>query len=99
MAEYREVLSRDRFRRYIPQELVNGFLKELKTVGALVEPQEKIDVIKADPSDNMFLECAVAAKSDFLITGNLRHFPSKAFRGTNIVTPEEFLQIVTLHIK
>lgn len=98
MAEYREVLSRDRFRRYISLELVNGFLEELKTVGALVEPQEKIDVIKADPSDNMFLECAVAAKADFLITGNLRHFPSKAFRRTKIVHPEEFLQIVALHI-
>jgi len=98
MAEYREVLSRNRFRHYISLELVNRFLEELKTVGALVEPQEKIDVIKADPSDNMFLECAVAASADFLITGNIRHFPSKTFRGTSIVPPEEFLQIVTLHI-
>jgi putative PIN family toxin of toxin-antitoxin system len=98
MVEYREVLSRSRFRRYVSLELVNGFLEELKTLGALVVPQEKIDVIKADPSDNMFLECAVAVNADFLITGNLRHFPSKAFRRTNIVTPEEFLQIVALHI-
>ena len=79
------------------QALVTTFLRELKTVGALVEPQEKIAIITVDPSDNKFLECAVAAKADFLITGNLRHFPSKAFRRINIAPPEEFLQIVAPH--
>lgn len=27
------------------------------------------------PSDDKFLECADAARADYLITGDLRHFP------------------------
>ena len=34
-----------------------------------VTPAQTVDVIKADPSDNRILECAVAAKSDYIVTG------------------------------
>jgi len=30
-----------------------------------------------DPDDNRFLECAEAARADFLVTGNLRHYPAE----------------------
>src|SRR5437867_2051518 len=29
----------------------------------------------SDPGDNIFLECADAARADYLVTGNTRHFP------------------------
>jgi predicted nucleic acid-binding protein len=28
-----------------------------------------------DPDDNKFLECADAARADYLVTGNQGHFP------------------------
>ncbi len=40
----------------------------------------------------VFLECAVSARADFLVTGNLRDFP-KTFRGVRIVSPRQFLDI------
>jgi len=39
----------------------------------------------------VFLECAVEAKADFLITGNKKHFPFKSFHHTRIVSPREFI--------
>jgi uncharacterized protein len=29
----------------------------------------------SDPDDNIFLECADAARADYLVTGNQKHFP------------------------
>jgi len=31
----------------------------------------QVNVVKVDPADNKFLECALACQADFLITGNI----------------------------
>jgi hypothetical protein len=45
-----------------------------------------------DPSNDKFLECADAARADYLITGNLRHFP-RFWKSTKVVTAREFIGI------
>jgi predicted nucleic acid-binding protein len=37
-------------------------------------PSRRLEVA-SDPDDNSFLECADAARADYLVTGNLRQFP------------------------
>ena len=59
----------------------------------LVESTRTIAVIKNDDPDNRLLECASAARADYLITGNTRHFP-KAFEAKAIVTPKQFIGLV-----
>jgi hypothetical protein len=62
---------------------------------ALVIPSQRIDVIREDPSDNMFLECATEARADYLISGD-RHLKTlKSFQGINIVAPREYLARTT----
>lgn len=39
----------------------------------------------------MFLETAVAAGADFLVTKNLKHFPRKSYDGVRIVNVATFL--------
>lgn len=46
-----------------------------------------------DEPDNRFLECAEAAKADYLVTGNARRFP-QTHKGTVIVTGRRFLNIL-----
>jgi predicted nucleic acid-binding protein len=46
----------------------------------------------------MFLECALEAEADFLITGNTKHFPHGKFRNIQIVTPKEFLRFIASSI-
>jgi putative PIN family toxin of toxin-antitoxin system len=53
--------------------------------------------VSRDPSDNKFLECADAARADYLITGNLKHFPS-VWKKTRIVSAREFLGLVAPHL-
>ena len=50
-----------------------------------------------DPGDNKFLECAAAARADYLVTRNQRHFP-KFWQKTKVITPREFISIVAPHV-
>jgi predicted nucleic acid-binding protein len=45
------------------------------------------------PPAGRYVQCALAAKADFLISGNTKHFPFAEFKGTQIVTPAEFAAI------
>ena len=49
--------------------------------------------VTSDPADDMFVECADAARADYLITGNQRHFPA-FWKNTKIITSSEFLSII-----
>jgi uncharacterized protein len=44
-----------------------------------------------DPNDDMFLECAVRAKADFLIAGDKDLLVLGSYKGTRIVTPAEYV--------
>jgi len=71
------------------------FLNNLTRVAIiLANPGLRIDLIKEDPPDNEFLECAVEAKADYLISGGNRHLlPLKNFQGIRIISPSEFLEL------
>ena len=65
-------------------------LLTLRTVTILVEPKERIGVVKEKDSDNRILECAVAAKADLLVTGDTKHLlPLRMFREIPIRSPRE----------
>jgi len=55
----------------------------------------KISITESeDPDDNKFLECAVEADVDFIISGDEHLLKLKEFKGIQIVTPAEFLRTV-----
>ena len=56
-----------------------------------------LESVTADPADNKFVECADAARGDYLITGNQRHFPA-FWKSTKIISPNEFLSIIAPHL-
>ena len=50
-----------------------------------------------DPHDNKFLECADAARADYLVTGNQRHFPM-FWKKTKVINSGEFIGVVAPHL-
>ena len=71
-------------------DLIEGLSKFIKKV----TPQEKLSVIKTDPTDNKILECAKEAKADFIVSGDVKHLLSlKNFEKTKIVSAKQFLDI------
>jgi putative PIN family toxin of toxin-antitoxin system len=93
LAEYREVLTRPEFkiRRGLRQQL----LQLVRNHALLVKSARAMQVAN-DPDDDKFLECADAARADYLITGNQRHFP-KYWKRTKVITSREFISIVAPH--
>jgi putative PIN family toxin of toxin-antitoxin system len=94
LEEYREVLGRPelRIRKGARQQL----LQLIKNHSFTMVPARRLDVA-ADPDDNIFLECAEAARADYLITGNLKHFP-RFWKETKIITPREFISLAAPHL-
>ena len=92
--EYQGVLARPELsiRRGFQQQL----LQLIKNHSHTVVPKRPLHVTR-DPGDNIFLECADAAGADYLITGNLRHFP-RFWKKTKVITPTEFIDIVAPHL-
>lgn len=90
LEEYREVLSRGKFR--LPQKAVDAFIADVEQRGEKFSPLRKLSVCP-DPDDNKFLECADAANAHYLVTGNRRHFPAR-HKATTIMTPRQFVTIL-----
>lgn len=57
----------------------------------LAFPFRHLNVIPDDPSDNMFIECAVEAGADYLISGDQHLKRLKSFQDIQIVSPREYL--------
>jgi uncharacterized protein len=89
-AEYEEVISRPRFR--LSEEIIAGALHTIRERGFWARPAEAIRAC-FDPDDDIFLECADAAQANYLVIGNLKHFPT-SWSGTQIVTARRSLNII-----
>ena len=53
----------------------------------------ELTLIKDDPDDNKFVECAVGAGAEFIISGDKHLLNLKTFREVQILTPTEFLNM------
>lgn len=84
--EYREVLSRPKF--HLPEDLIEGIMSTFHKRAIYVDA-EHLDV----ELPLVFYEVVMEERKEedaYLVTGNIRHFPSRPF----IVTPREMLDII-----
>ena len=73
-----------------PQEII-PFLRNLRNHAIHVETKSEVHVVTADPTDNIFLECALDGGADFLISGDRHLLDIKVYKGIKIVRASEFL--------
>ena len=90
LQEYSAVLARPELK--IRKSLRLQFIQLIKNHTYPVKPSH-LPKVATDPDDNIFLECADAARADYLVTGNQRHFP-KFWKKTKVINSREFLDIV-----
>jgi putative PIN family toxin of toxin-antitoxin system len=86
-SEYRDVLLRDKF--LAVRERATAVLTGLEPHWVPVIAASTAHAA-SDEDDNRFLECASAAQAEYLVTGNLRHYPAQ-FESTRIVNARGFL--------
>lgn len=91
LAEYLDVLKRPKFD--LNPDKVQTILQIIRSKGINAPAlAESFDL--PDSSDEPFLEAALSAGADVIITGNKKHFPQKACKGQKVVNPTEFLQLL-----
>jgi putative PIN family toxin of toxin-antitoxin system len=95
LAEYAAVLARPKFA--FPPDEIAAVLDLFRGKGELFEPNVS-GAASVDPDDTKFLQCAVAALADYIVTGNKRHFPEPSYGVTRIVSAGELLDRITREI-
>ncbi len=69
-------------------------INDLRKRVQLIEVTSSLCAIKGDPTDNIFLECAVDGKADYIISGDHHLLNMGSFRAISIITPRSFLEQV-----
>jgi len=88
LEEYGEVLGRRKFA--LPVDLIAGILNEVEMRAIIIIPSKRYRAVR-DPDDDEFIDVAVQAAADFLISGDPDLLVLKTFQGVAIVSPSSFL--------
>jgi putative PIN family toxin of toxin-antitoxin system len=88
--EYLDVINRPKF-NFSRREIVDTTDYLLRTV-EFVTPLESVSIVKADPTDNKFLEAALQGKVDYVVSGDAHLLDLKTFREIPIVSAREFIE-------
>lgn len=91
LAELCEVLSREKFRRYIDEGEIRTFVAVLTREAEWVDVDLRITACR-DPKDDKFLELAVNGRATCIISGDSDLLALNPFQGIAIMTPEAFLK-------
>jgi len=79
------------------RDQIKHTIEKIKAKTFLVQPKNKVSVIKENDDDNRILECAIEGRVQFLISGDRKHLlPLKEYQGIKIVSPAEFLKLLFL---
>ncbi len=74
------------------EELLSLFAKGFNILFTTKTP--RIRVVKEDPEDDKFIECAVALKAEVIITGDKALKTMGEYVGIKILTPQQFLVLL-----
>jgi putative PIN family toxin of toxin-antitoxin system len=91
MDEYRRVCSEPRLR--LDAAAVQVFLRFLEDCAEAIDALP-LQVDLPDPDDLLFLEVAAEAQA-VLVSGNKKHFPNKMVGAVRVVSPREFLNLLS----
>lgn len=95
LLEYAEVTAKlSGPERWRDVEALLDLLDQLHGNIRRVQPQFRFAVITADPDDNKFCDCAVAAEADFVVTDDA-HFAALKSAGykPKPISPDEFIRV------
>ncbi len=90
LSEYLDVLSRPKL--HLTSEVVSIIIARVERKAEFVSPTEAVHAVEADPTDNKFLEAALAGKALYVVSGDSHLVDLKSFRGILVLTAREFIE-------
>jgi len=93
LAELREVLRRDKFRRYVSEAEADAYVALIRSEGVVrADPGPSLEPISPDPDDEYLIDLARDAGADALVTGDAHLLELRAI--IPVMTPAEFLEVL-----
>jgi len=94
LEEVERILNSEKVLQRIGSKHKDDIIRIYRLISIKVSPKIRVNVIERDPSDNKFLEAALEAKADFIITGDHHLLELREFRGVKILSPSDFLKLL-----
>src|ERR1051326_5284669 len=91
LSEYYRVFEYERL-QHLDRRRIARLRGLLERASLKVKPRGKLK-ISGHEEDNRIYECALAAKADYIVTENTRHF-KKPYKLTKIVTARQLLKLL-----
>lgn len=91
MQEFQEKLA-SKFK--LPNSKVQQEVQKIVDCSEIIIISNSLNVVAADPKDNMVIECAVIGGATHIITGDKKHLlPLVSYQGIAIISASEFLKL------
>lgn len=94
LSELLDVISRPKFHNVINRETASRLTETIKAQSLLVNPAFKLNIINEDSDDNCFLEAAVTAKVNCIVSLDNHLLSLKSFRKIPLISPDDFLRLL-----
>jgi uncharacterized protein len=91
--EYEIVLKRPKLK--LDAKDISAFLEYVRQFALSAASDAEIDNgLKIHKDDRKFIEAAVSCAADYIVTGNLKHFPAYRYKNCKILSPADFLLLL-----
>jgi putative PIN family toxin of toxin-antitoxin system len=91
--EYQRVFNEIGVKHSVPA--IGHILELIALHSEMVQPVSFAKPVCADPDDDKFLEAAIAAEADYVVSGDAALLTLKHYRGIDIVKPSQFLNLLS----
>ena len=102
LAEVEDVINRDKIIKYhkLNQKQRETIIEQLLTLCYVTLESVKTEkvIVERDPKDDKFLYAAIEAQADYIVSGDDDLLDLKEYEGIKILSPKEFLEIITSEI-
>lgn len=93
LEEYARVLAYDqiRARHRMTDDEFAAIISGFRAFAIVVEPTQRVDVVADDPSDNMFLEAAIAGRCEAVVSGDRHLLDLGEYQGVQVLSAAAFV--------
>ena len=92
LREVDDVLRRSKFG--LRPDHVLEIITLLKDTFEIVIPSIRVQAIQSDPRDNHVIEAALAARAEFIISGDKHLLELREWRGIHLISPAQFVETI-----
>lgn len=97
LSEIEDVINRDKFKDMLAKHNLTAdeIIEKIVSLSHIVIGGKLgKNVVKADPKDDKFIECAINSDADYIVSGDRHLLELKEYENIKIITAKEFVDIV-----